>query len=193
MRVFVAGATGAIGRFLVPALIKAGHDVAGLTREEGKAGTLRDQGATAVVCDVYDPRLIVEVAQFAPDVVINEITDLPQHQAMIPLKVRGLNRARTAGNDALIVASHAASAPQYIAQSVAFSAPGPARKAVEHLEAATLVYPGVVLRYGYFFGPGTWYPEGTSHEPRIHVELAAIRTVELLDAAPGVYEVTDPA
>ena len=192
MRIFVAGATGAIGRYLVPALVAAGHEVAGLTRDSDKADGLRDQGAIAVVCDVYDPRLTVELAQFAPDAVINEITDLPQRQAMIALKVRGLNRARTVGNDLLIAAAHTAGARTYLAQSVAFHAPAPARKAVEHLEAATLAYPGVVLRYGYFFGPGTWYPEGTSHEPRIHVELAALNTVDLLTAEPGVYEVTDP-
>ena len=192
MRIFVAGATGAIGRYLVPALVKAGHEVAGLTRDSDKADALREQGATPVVCDAYDPRLIVEMAQFAPDAVINEITDLPQHQSMIPLKLRGLNRARTVGNDALIVAARAAHVRRYIAQSVAFGAPAPARKAVEHLETATLAYPGVVLRYGYFFGPGTWYPEGTTHEPRVHVELAALLTVEKLAAEPGVYEVTDP-
>jgi len=192
MRIFVAGATGAIGRYLVPALVKAGHEVAGLTRDSNKADGLLAQGATPVVCDVYDPRLIVELAQLAPDVVINEITDLPQHQAMIPLKLKALNRARTAGNDALIAAAHSAHVRTYIAQSVAFHAPAPARKAVEHLEAATLDYPGIVLRYGYFFGPGTWYPEGTTHEPRVHVELAALLTVEKLTAEPGVYEVTDP-
>ena len=192
MRIFLAGATGAIGRYLVPALVKAGHEVAGLTRDSDKADGLRDQGATPVVCDVYDPRLIIEVAQFSPEAVINEITDLPQHQAAFPLKLRGLNRARTVGNDALIVAAQAAHVRRYIAQSVAFKAPAPVRKAVEHLESATLAFPGVVLRYGYFFGPGTWYPEGTTHEPRIHVELAALQTVDLLTAAPGVYELTDP-
>ncbi|MGC4175147.1 NAD-dependent epimerase/dehydratase family protein [Demequina sp.] len=193
MRIFVAGATGAIGRFLVPLLAEAGHEVAGLTRSADKAPALVEAGAVPVVCDVYDPRLIVEMAEFAPDLVINQITDLPQHQAMIALKVRELNRARTEGMDALIHAARTAGASRFIAQSVAFSAPAPVRKAVEHLERSTLEYPGVVLRYGYFFGPGTWYPEGTKHEPRVHVELAAIRTVELLDAEPGVYEIVDPA
>jgi nucleoside-diphosphate-sugar epimerase len=191
MKVFVAGATGAIGRFLVPMLVKAGHDVAGLTRSSERAEALRELGARPVVCDVYDPRLIVEMAEFGPEVVINEITDLPQRQAMIALKVRGLNRARTEGNDAVIDAARAAGVRRYLAQSVAFAAPAPVRKAIEHLELSTIAYPGTVLRYGYFYGPGTWYPEGTKHEPRVHVEYAALRTVELLTAEPGVYEVVD--
>lgn len=193
MRIFVAGATGAIGKALVPALVAAGHEVAGMTRSSDKADALRGVGATPVVCDIFDPRLIVEVANFAPDVVINQVTDLPQKVAMIALKVRGLNRARTVGNDALIAAARAARVGSYIAQSVAFGAPGPARKAVEHLEKSTLEFPGVVLRYGYFYGPGTWYPEGTKHEPRIHVQRAAIETVGRLGAEPGVYELVDPA
>ena len=193
MRIFVAGATGAIGRELLPALVAAGHEVAGMTRRPERAAQLTRVGATPVVCDVFDARLEAEVTAFAPDVVINEITDLPQKLAMIALKVRGLNRARTVGNDRLLAAARAAGVNHYLAQSVAFAAPAPARKAVEHLERETLAFPGVVLRYGYFHGPGTWYPEGTDHEPRVHVAHAAARTVELLTAEPGIYEVTDPA
>jgi nucleoside-diphosphate-sugar epimerase len=191
VRVFVAGASGAIGRFLVPALVDAGHEVAGMTRRPERAAQIEGAGATPVVCDVFDARLATELAAFAPQIVINEITDLPQKLAMIALKVRGLNRARTVGNDRLIAAARAAGASHFVAQSVAFAAPGPARMAVEHLERATLAFPGVVLRYGYFHGPGTWYPEGTNQEPRVHVAHAAARTVELLTAVTGIYDVTD--
>ena len=192
MRIFVAGATGAIGRELVPALVAAGHDVAGMTRKPDRADWLASVGATPVVCDVFDAELAAAVTGFGPDAVIHQLTDLPSHAALIPLKVMGLNRVRTAGTDALVAAAHAAGAQRFLAQSIAFDAPGPARKAVEHLEAATLAYPGVVLRYGYFYGPGTWYPEGTERTPKVHVREAAAQTVGLLHAAPGTYEVADP-
>jgi len=193
MRVFVAGATGAIGRPLVQVLVNAGHEVAGLTRRPEKAAQLTAAGATPVVCDLFDPALAAAVADFAPDVVVHEVTDLPEHMSLFPLKVVSLNRARTKGTDILIAAARAAGAQHFVAQSLAFKAPAPVRKAVEYLEAETLAYPGVVLRYGYFYGPGTWYPEGTDKEPRLHVAHAATRTVELLTADPGVYEVTDSA
>jgi nucleoside-diphosphate-sugar epimerase len=192
VRVFVAGATGAIGRQIVPLLVSAGHDVAGMTRRQDKAQHIREAGATPFVCDVFDPRLAEVVASFGPEVVVHQLTDLPQRQALIALKVRGLNRIRIEGTDSLIAAARAAGARHFVAQSVAFSAPAPVRRAVEHLEREVLAYPGVVLRYGYFYGPGTWYPEGTSHAPRVHVATAAERTVDMLTADSGVYEVTDP-
>lgn len=193
MRVFVAGATGAIGRVLVPALVDAGHEVAALTRHAEKADALRAAGATPVVCDVFDPALADHMVAFKPQVVINQVTDLPQRLAMIALKIRGLNRARTEGTDALIAAARAAGAERFVAQSIAFTAQAPVRKAVQYLEATTLAYPGVVLRYGYFYGPGTWYPEGTEHTPKVSVDEAASRTVGLLEAAPGIYEVVETA
>lgn len=191
MRVFVAGATGAIGRQLVPALVAAGHEVAGMTRKPERVPELIAAGAAPYLCDVFDPALERAIGSFEPDVVVHQLTDLPARAALIPLKVAGLNKVRTAGTDALIAAARAAGAQRFVAQSVAFAAPAPVRKAVEHLERETLAYPGVVLRYGYFYGPGTWYPDGTDREPRVHVATAAERTVELLSAAPGVYEVSD--
>jgi nucleoside-diphosphate-sugar epimerase len=190
MRIFLAGSTGAIGKFLVPALVEAGHDVAGLTRREEMSEWLTSVGATPVVCDLYDPRLAQEIANFAPQLVMHQVTDLPSRQSLIALKVMSLNRARTEGTDLLIAAAKAAGAQHFVAQSIGFKVPAPARKAVDHLEAATLAYPGVVLRYGAFYGPGTW----TQTAPKgggVHVRTAAARTVELLTAAPGIYEVTD--
>lgn len=191
MKVFVAGATGAIGRFLVPALIEAGHEVAGMTRRAEKAAWLESVGATPVVCDVFDAGLAGAVADFAPHAVVHQLTDLPQAQAKIALKVRGLNRIRMAGTDALTAAAHAAGVERFLAQSVAFGAQAPVRKGVTHLEAATLAYPGVVLRYGYFYGPGTWYPQGTERTPKVSVQEAAARSVGLLEAEPGVYEIVE--
>jgi nucleoside-diphosphate-sugar epimerase len=191
MRIFVAGATGAIGRVLVPALVDSGHEVAGLTRKPERAAWLESVGATPIVLDVYSPDLANAVAGFEPEAVVHQLTDLPSRAALIPLKVAALNKVRTAGTDALIAAARAAGAERFLAQSVAFGAPAPVRKAVQHLEQATLDFPGVVARYGYFYGPGTWYPEGTDHSPRVSVESAARRTIELLAAEPGIYEVTD--
>jgi len=191
MRVFVAGATGAIGRLLVPALVEAGHEVAGMTRRPDRAAWIESVGATPVVCDVYDDALATEVAAFAPQVVVHQLTDLPQNIALFPLKVRGANRIRIAGTDALITAAKSAGAERFLAQSVAFTVAAPGRKAVQHIEAATLAYPGVVVRYGYFYGPGTWYPEGTERTPKVSVAEAASRTVGLLDAKPGVYAVEE--
>lgn len=192
MRVFVAGSTGAIGRYLVPMLVEAGHDVAGLTRSDEKAEWLREAGAAPVVCDVFDPRLADEVAAFRPDALVNEVTDLPSKMVLLPLKMAAQNRVRTEGYDAVLAAAKAAGVRRYLAQSVAFSLPGASGRAIERLEQATLGYPGVVLRYGYFYGPGTWSAKPGRQKPVVHVEHAAQRTVELLDASPGVYEVVDP-
>jgi len=149
---------------------------------------LESVGATPVVRDLFDPALAEEVAAYGPNVVVHQVTDLPSRSALIPFKLLSLNKVRTQGTDALIAAAQAAGAERFVAQSIAFDVPGPARKAVAHLEAATLAYPGVVIRYGTFHGPGTWYPDGTDKHPKVHVEAAARRTVGLLDARPGVYE-----
>lgn len=191
VRIFVAGATGAIGKQLVPALIDAGHEVAGLTRKPQRAAWLESVGATAVIRDVYDPALAGDIVAFRPNVVVHQLTDLPSRAAFIPLRLRSLNTLRIQGTDTLIAAAKAARAERFVAQSLAFTPPSPARKAVEHLERATLGYPGVVIRYGLFHGPGTWYPDGTDKDPKVHVAEAARRTVGLLDAEPGVYEVVD--
>ncbi len=145
-----------------------------------------------MVCDIHDPRLVDVVGEFEPGVVVHQVTHLPAAGiALVPFTVRSLNRARTAGTDALIAAAHAAGASRFVAQSTAFRLPRVTQKAVDYLEAATLAYPGVVLRYGYFYGPGTWYERGPKHRPALSIERAAAKTVALLTADPGVYEVTD--
>jgi nucleoside-diphosphate-sugar epimerase len=191
MRVFLAGATGAIGSQLVPQLIAAGHEVAGLTRRPYKAASLADAGAHAVVCDLYDPALAQHVADFAPDVVIHQVTDLPATQALIPLKVIALNKARRRGTDILIAAAKQAGASTFLAQSIAFTVPGIVRGAVDHLESQTLAYPGIVVRYGVFYGPGTWSADRPRALKAINVVDAAARTATLLQATPGTYELVD--
>lgn len=190
MRVFVAGATGVIGQPLVRRLVADGHVVAGMTRSPGKAELLRGLGAEPVVCDAYDAEgLRAAVAAFAPDVVIDELTDLPDEIDRIDAAANA--RMRLEGHGNLL---RAAGGARVLAQSVAWETEGETRRGVEELERTTLDAGGVVLRYGYFYGPGT-YSDGQDAlppEPRVQVDEAARRTVEALDAPSGVIVVTDP-
>ena len=187
MRVFVAGATGAIGRPLVRLLLERGHEVSGLTRDPAKAPTLPNP----VVCDVYDAeRLQAAVRAFAPELVLHQLTDLPDELDRLEEALAGNARIRTEGHRNLLAAAAGA---KLLAQSVAFPVSGAAGEAVEELERTTLAVGGVVLRYGIFYGPGT-YSEGSGRlpaPPRVHVETAALRTVEALDAPSGIIEVVD--
>lgn len=184
MRVFVAGATGAIGRPLVRELLAAGHEVSGLTRDPAKAATLPNP----VVGDVFDAEwLRAAVAEFEPDAVINELTDMPRDAAQIDSSVNA--RIRTEGHRNLLAAAGGA---KFLAQSIAVPLEGKAAAALEELEQTTLAAGGVVLRYGIFWGPGTYGgdtpPEGV---PRVHVDEAARRTVGAVDAPSGIVVVTD--
>jgi uncharacterized protein YbjT (DUF2867 family) len=191
MRVFVAGATGVIGIPLVKLLVAAGHRVMGLTRTPAKAELLRELGAEAVVGDAYDAATLAQaVSSFDADVVINELTDLPDDVTKITPAANA--RIRTEGNRNLVAAADSA---RYLAQSVAWPLEGDAAAAVAELERTTLAVDGIVLRYGRFYGPGT-YSDGTGElppEPRIHVDEAARRTVAALDAPSGVIVVADPS
>lgn len=178
MRVFVAGATGAIGRPLVRQLREAGHEVIGMTRSEERAGALREQGAEAAIADALDAgsvRRAVEEAR--PDVVVNELTDLdrPLNPRKYAEWLEGTNRLRTQGTRNLVEAAESAGVKRVISQSCAFAYsfdPGTKTEddpllgaqggemwaAVEELERLTLGAPGgIALRYGFFYGPGTAY------------------------------------
>ena len=192
-RVFLAGATGVIGRELVPLLVAGGHVVAGLTRSPDKAASLREAGAEPVVADVYDrSALTAAVTAFGPDMVIHQLTDLPDELDRLPEYGAANDRIRTEGTGNLLDAAAAASARRFLAQSIAWELPGDRQRAVDEHERMVLDAGGVVLRYGMFHGPGT-YQEGEvpDDEPRVHVATAARRTVELLDAPSGVYTVLD--
>jgi nucleoside-diphosphate-sugar epimerase len=195
MRVFLAGASGAIGRQLVPLLAAAGHEVAGMTRDPEKAAPLRELGAEPVVVDVYDVAALAAAAvAFEPDLVMHQLTDLPADPAEIPAKGADNARIRTEGTRNLLAAAAACErAPRLLAQSIAWRLPGEAHAPVDEHERMVLDAGGTVLRYGRFYGPGTYHPEeGDRPEPpAIHVAEAARRTVELLDAEPGVVTVTD--
>ena len=183
MNVFVAGATGAIGRQLVPRLVAAGHEVHGLTHSASKQAMLHELGAVPMVADALDPDQIVEAVESAqPDVIVLELT------AIGPLDLRHFdrdfaptNRLRTEGTDHLLSAGQAVGVGRFVAQGVAgYSAyartggpvkseedpldPTPVRDmhetlaAIRHLEDAVLGATwtnGIVLRYGVLYGPGT--------------------------------------
>jgi nucleoside-diphosphate-sugar epimerase len=193
MRVFLAGATGVIGVRLVPLLIAAGHEVVGMTRTPEKAGRLRELGAEPVVCDVYDAGALREAVVAArPDLVMHQLTDLPDDIKRLALHMRRNNRMRLEGTRNLIDAARAAGAERLVAQSIAFTPPGAGKAIAEH-ERMVLDYGGVVLRYGWFYGPGTYPGERRRRvpPPRIHVDEAARRTIELLDAGSGVIVISE--
>ena len=121
MRVFVAGASGAIGRPLVRQLVEAGHEVTGTTRREERATEMRDAGATAVVCDVFDAAALEAAVRAAePEVVVNELTSLPEEYNPKKIDYEPTNRVRTEGGGNLMKAALAAGARRYVTQSIAF-------------------------------------------------------------------------
>jgi nucleoside-diphosphate-sugar epimerase len=181
MRVFVAGATGAIGKQLVPRLVEAGHEVHGMTRHESKQTMLLEMGAVPVVADALDPDQVAQtVGEAQPDVIVHQLTALAGW-GMRNLK-RGAaltNRLRTEGTDHLLSAGQAVGVRRFVAQSnyavyartggpvkteedpLDPAPPGKLREglgAIRHLEEAVLDArwtEGIVLRYGGFYGPGT--------------------------------------
>ncbi|HEU4657885.1 MAG TPA: NAD(P)-dependent oxidoreductase [Capillimicrobium sp.] len=210
MRIFVAGATGAIGRQLVPRLVAAGHEVHGMTRSESKQALLFDLGAVPVVADALDPDQVAEaVAQARPDVIVHELT------AIGPIDMRRFdrdfaltNRLRTEGTDHLLSAGQAVGVRRFVAQSVcaygAYRRTGgpikteddpletaPPREmretlaAIRHLEEAVLGATwteGIVLRYGVFYGPGTSLAPGEEQ-----FELVRKRKFPLVADGAGVW------
>jgi 2-alkyl-3-oxoalkanoate reductase len=235
MRVFVAGASGALGRPLLRQLVAAGHEVTGMTRNEERAEAMRAAGGSAVVCDVYDAEALRDsVAGARPEVVVHALTDLPQSFNPRDDYLASTNRIRTEGTRNLIAAAQAAGARRLIAESVAFlyapegdwvkdedariniEAPGhfgTAMRALADLETQVLWADGIdgtVLRYGWFYGPGTHFDRDGSqaeeaHRRRlpivgkgdgtfsfVHVEDAAGATLAAIDRAEtGVYNVVD--
>ncbi|HTJ35684.1 MAG TPA: NAD(P)H-binding protein [Dactylosporangium sp.] len=192
-RVFLAGASGVIGLRLIPLLVKAGYVVGGMTRSAGKAEQLRELGAEPIVCDVFDRDALIKAVQdFAPHVILNELTDLPDDVASIGTHAQRNARIRTEGNQNLIDAARQSGSPRILAQTVAWQLPeGPDAQAVLELERSVLAEGGVVLSYGQFYGPGTYNEDQTPWDPRVQIDRAAERTVELLDAPSGVIVITD--
>jgi nucleoside-diphosphate-sugar epimerase len=235
MRVFVAGASGALGRPLLPRLVAAGHEVTGMTRREERAAEIRAAGAEAVVCDVFDATALSEaLAAAAPAAVVHALTALPPRINPRKDYLAPTNRVRTEGTRNLLAAARAAGVRRVVAESVAFfyrpegswvkdeedppfeQAPGvfgPAVEAVAALERQVLDaegMDGLLLRFGWFYGPGTYYASDGSQADEtlkrrvpivgtgagtfsfIHIDDAADAVVAALErGAPGVYNVVD--
>jgi nucleoside-diphosphate-sugar epimerase len=209
MKVFLAGATGVVGRRLTLLLRRAGHEVAGTTRSEAKAAALRAIGAVPVLVDAYDAdKLKLAVYAVQPDVIIHQLTDLPQviDPKTLPAALEANARLRITGTRNLVDAALTNAVPRVIAQSIAFAyALGqgplsedhpldPAQAGVIALERAVLQTPGIdgiVLRYGRFYGPGTWTDVPKGPGP-LHVDAAAqAALLALTKAEVGVYNVAE--
>jgi nucleoside-diphosphate-sugar epimerase len=237
MRVLVAGAAGAIGRPLVRQLRQAGHEVLGTTRSQQGADQIEAAGATPLIVDVLRTETLRRaVAEAQPEVVINELTSLPKRlNYRKPDETFGAtNELRAKAGPALAGAAAESGARRLISQSVCFfyatggstlhteddpllegppeSPAGHRALALATLERATLETPGldgVVLRYGFFYGPGTHYGKDGSYWSDVmkrrfpivgkgngvfsyvHVEDAAAATVAALDRGAGIYNVCD--
>jgi len=187
MRIFVAGASGVIGSRLVPLLVKDGHEVTGMTRSPEKTESLERLGAQPVVCDAYDgDRLTEAVVGSRPEVVFDELTDLPDDAADLDRYHPRNDRMREEGSRNVLAAAAASGAPLLISQSIAWElAQERRRRAVADHERAVLEQGGVVIRYGQLYGPGTFYEDEPPRPPKIQVDDAARLTLRALDAKPG--------
>jgi nucleoside-diphosphate-sugar epimerase len=237
VRVFVAGATGAIGRPLVARLLADGHDVVGTTRDERRAAELRSRGVEAVVLDAFDHDAVRgAIMAAAPEVVVHQLTALPQEPdpKAMAASLNLTSRLRRETVPTCVDAARAAGARRVVVQSISFvtkpdgrpvhdeDAPlwldsGPSWRGnvetIRDMEASVLGAPGiegVVLRYGFYYGPGTWYDRdgamaalvrrrrypvignGEGRMSFVHIDDAVDATVRALErGAPGVYNVTD--
>lgn len=192
MRVFVAGATGVIGNRLLPLLVGEGHAVMGMGRSEDKAPQLVEQGVTPVVMDVFErERLIEEVRNAKPDVIVHQLTDLPDDASRISEYAARNARIRREGTSNLLAAARESGTSRFLAQSVAWQLEGDGGEAVAYLEEAVLDFGGTVLRYGQLYGAGTFHEMEPPPPPRVHVDEAARRTLIALAAGPGILEITE--
>jgi 2-alkyl-3-oxoalkanoate reductase len=235
MRIFLAGATGAIGRPLIARLLARGHRVVGMTSSVRGLAILRENGADGLVADALDTQAVrAAIEKARPDVVIEELTSLPKHYT--PEEMRAAaerdRQVRLEGGHNLHTAARECDARRYIVQSTGFFyAPGPglateedslAANASPAVSASVRTYmqvedrvlgakdlDGVALRYGFFYGPGTWFTEdgdiaGQVRERKypltgsgqgvwswIHIEDAADATAAALECAPGIYNIVD--
>jgi nucleoside-diphosphate-sugar epimerase len=193
MRIFIAGSTGVLGIRVVPLLVAEGHEVWGMTRTPSKADTLRALGAEPSVCDVYDLSALRDAVLDAnPEMLMHLLTDLPDDVSAVDGFADANALIRREGTRNLLRAARAADATRFLAESVARQLPGDGGRAVAELERAVLHVGGVVLRYGQFYGPGTYHEGQPPSPPKVHIDEAARRTVEALEARAGVLEILDP-
>jgi 2-alkyl-3-oxoalkanoate reductase len=236
MKIFVAGVTGAIGRPLIPQLLAKGHEVVAMTRSPEKAQMLAEQGVEPAIADVFDTdAVLAAISSAQPEVVIEQLTSLPQTYTQESMQAAAtLNkRIRLEGSANVLAAAQATGVRRYLMQSIAFwavpgtgladeetplaldASPAVAEDAytVTEIERRLLKTPhleGIVLRYGFLYGPGTWFfPSGdVAKQVRaqqfpivgngagvwswIHIEDASIATVSAVERGnPGIYLITD--
>jgi nucleoside-diphosphate-sugar epimerase len=207
MHVFIAGAAGAVGRTLIPTLVAGGHTVAGTTRSEAKAASLRDLGADVVLMDGLDRESVMRaVTAAAPDAIVHQMTALSGDLdfSNIDKTFAMTNRLRTEGTEHLLAAAEAAGVRRFVAQSYAgwpsARTDGPVKTeadpldpdpprgirethaAIRRLEALVTGAGGVVLRYGGFYGPGTGLAPGGNQ-----LEMVRKRKFPLLGDGGGVW------
>lgn len=188
IRIFLAGATGVIGVRLVPLMLAEGHVVAAMTRTAEKVSGLRAAGVTPVLCDLFDQKsLTAAVKDFRPNIIVHQVTDLPDEIGKLAEFLASTDRVRSEGTRNLIAAAQAVNASGFVAQSIAWGE-GPV---VEAQENAVISAGGTVLRYGQFYGPGTYYETEPPPAPRIHIDDAARRTMLFLAGPPGIFAITD--
>jgi nucleoside-diphosphate-sugar epimerase len=193
MRIFLAGATGAVGQSLVPLLIDAGHEVTGMTRSKDKAERLRAAGAEPAIADGLDRDAVVAAVTAAkPDAIVHQLTGLsgPTNLRDFDATFALTNRLRTEGTDHLLAGAKAAGVERFVAQSYAGWPyerrggavkteddpldPTPVRSmsrsldAIRHVERVTLEAGGIALRYGGFYGPGTGIGPGGDQLDLVH-------------------------
>ena len=233
MKVFVAGATGAIGRPLVAELVHQGHAVTGMTRLKASTQGLKELGAEVALVDALDAAAVEEaVRKSGAEAVIDQLTSLPRSPADMAAARAIDRRLRIEGGGNLRRAALACGVHRYVQQSSGFflapgegladegvgmavdASPGVAfhARSYAELEARVLArgpLEGVALRYGFFYGPGTWYsPEGACADQArrqeipivgkgtavwswVHIVDAAHATVAALTAPPSVYNIVD--
>lgn len=235
MNVFVAGASGAIGRPLIAELVRRGHTVTGMTRSDAGAKALAEFGAAVAKVSAFDAAALEAVLRESKsDVVTDELTALPKSPAPSEMDeaAPGDRKLRLEGGGNLHRAARACGVRRYIQQSSGFflqpgsgladESEGLAVDATSRVAASARTYTelearvlnagdmeGVALRYGFFYGPGTWYhPQGTAADlvrqqqipivgrgegvwSWVHIDDAALATVEALTVPPGVYHIVD--
>ena len=193
MKIFIAGGTGAIGRPLITQLIAKGHALVALTRSPEKAQALAEQGIEPAIADVFDKDAVEAVVRRSqPEVVIEQLTALPKTYTR-----QSMNAA-------------AALTPLAFSSSPAVAAGAREASELEHRLLGNSNIEGIVLRYGFFYGPGTWFnPDGdVARQVRqrlfpivgngegvwswLHIDDAAIATVAAAEEGnPGIYLIAD--
>jgi len=234
MRVFVAGASGAIGEPLIAELLKQGHSVVGMTTSQERAKNLQQQGAEAVIADAFDAVAVENALRRSKaETVIDELTSLPKEQSDMPKYAAGDRRLRLEGGGNLFRAAIATGVRRYLQQASGFflkapqgeladeaapldvdASPAVAASARTYRELEARLFSsdaieGVSLRYGFFYGPKTWYHPGEAAANMVmkqqlpvvgkgegvssfvHIHDAAVGTVLALAADPGVYNLID--